>query len=604
MTNMHTKGRGFSNMTIRRKLLVTLLATVLLICCVSLGGFQLVILNYNQMIYTQTASALNVVADKVSARLDALMDVSLTIDVNREFQSDLATVNGEPFTAADGLARSRITSLLYSTFHSDLISITVIPHVGNPIVVGAVSSQESEAVLAQATALAAAARGGPVWLSTGRDDASMICAREIRNVTRPFLEPMGLLLLRVNLDRIVRESAQPILSGAYDIAIHQQDADAALYPAAKDATAALDEGIFAGGEPFAIVQSSGGARFVTRSDVRAFRLRWSLALGVPYDDVFRSLIVANVSFVAGLLGAAVLAVLFSRRMLSGINRSIQLLTRKMDRVQSGDLTPYPSTVPLDGDELGLLNTHFDKMTADFGQVIEDNYVKELLLTQTQLKALVQQINPHFLYNSLESINWFARRGEGKAVSAIAQALGSLLRRTISEGDDLIPLRWELAILDSYLRIQRIRFPDTLKVHTQVDDAALDILLPKMSIQPLVENAIVHALEENVGDCHIRILVALEGPLLLVEVENDGSEIDVNIMEKLRDKTAAPKGHGIGLSNIEARIQLLFGPEYGLTLRNAQDKVTVSFRIPATARPQAPDAPPDTHQSDTGEDNPC
>ena len=511
----------------------------------------------------------------------------MNIAVNREFQNDLATVNQQLFTAADGVARSRITSLLYSTFHSDLISISVIPHVGNPVVVGAVSSQESDDVLKRATALAAEAKGAPVWLSTGRDDASMLCAREIRNVTRPFLEPMGLLLLRVNLDRIVRESAQPILSGSYDIAINQSDD--LLYPYAENEEDVFDESIFDGDERYTIVQRSGGQLFVTRSYVRAFRLLWSLALGVPYDDVFRSLIIANISFVAGLLGAAVLAMLFSRRMLAGINQSVQLLTSKMNRVQSGDLTPYPNPVTLDGDELGLLNTHFDKMTADFKQVIDDNYVKELLLTQTQLKALVQQINPHFLYNSLDSINWFARRGEGKAVSSIAQALGSLLRCTISENEDMIPLRSELAILDSYLRIQKIRFPDTLKVNMQVDETALDILIPKMSIQPLVENAIVHALEENVGDCNIRIQVGAEDDTLQVEVENDGSEIDVGIMEKLRDKSAQPKGHGIGLNNIEARIQLLFGPEYGLTLRNVEDGVNVSFRIPALVRDKEPAA---------------
>lgn len=602
MTNLHTNRRGFQNMSIRRKLLTIMLVSILLICCVSLGGFQLVILNYNQMIYTQTASALNVIADKVGARLDTLMEISLNIAVNKEFQNDLAMVNQQPFTAADGTARSRITSLLYSTFHSDLISISVIPYAGNRIVVGAVSSQESNTVLTRAAALAAEAKGAPVWLSTGRTDASMICAREIRNVTKPFLEPMGLLLLRVNLGRIVRESAEPILSGAYDIAINQYDE--LVYPYAESDEDVLDESIFDGDERFTIVRTNGGLRFVTRSYVRAFRLSWNLALGVPYDDVFRTLIVANISFVAGLLGAAVLAMLFSRRMLAGISQSIQLLTSKMNRVQSGDLTPYPNPITLDGDELGLLNTHFDKMTADFKQVIDDNYVKALLLTQTQLKALVQQINPHFLYNSLDSINWFARRGEGKAVSSIAQALGSLLRCTISENEDLIPLRRELVILDSYLRIQRIRFPDTLKVDTQVDEAALDALIPKMSIQPLVENAIVHALEENVGDCHIRIHVVIEDQMLQVEVENDGSEIDVNIMEKLRDKSAQPKGHGIGLSNIEARIKLLFGVEYGLKLRNSEDGVNVSFRIPAMVRDKEPAVHKTTDQTYIGEDNQC
>ena len=151
MRKLYTKRRGFQNMSIRRKLLSIVLVPVLLICCVSLGGFQLVIRNYNQMVYTQTASALNAIADKIGARLDTLMEISLNIAVNREFQKDLAIVNEQPFTAADGVARSRITSLLYSTFHSDLISVSVIPYAGNPLVVGTVSAQESDSALPMPT---------------------------------------------------------------------------------------------------------------------------------------------------------------------------------------------------------------------------------------------------------------------------------------------------------------------------------------------------------------------------------------------------------------------------------------------------------------------
>ena len=564
----------YTHMNIRRKLLTTTFLAALLICSISLGCFQLVIRNYNRIVYTQTANSLGVIADKIAARLDNLMEVSLHIAVNREFQGHLETVNSQPLTSAEGTARSQITSLLYSTFHSDLISITVLPINGNHVVVGAVSSQESPALLEQARMMAQDERGASVWLTTGRDDASVLCARQIRNVSRPFLEPMGLLLMRVNLGKIVRESAEDILSGQYDISISQDGELLFPHAGAIDASALSDNALFT------IAHSNGEMRFITRSLIRAFRLNWSLVLGIPYGDVFRSLIVTNIAFVAGMLAAVVLALLFSRRMFDAIDMNIQLLTSKMNRVQQGNLEPYPGAMPLGSDELGVLNRHFDKMTADFKQVIDDNYVKELLLTQTQLKALEQQINPHFLYNSLDSINWFARRGEGKNVSAIAQSLGGLLRHTISENEDCIPLERELSILDHYLRIQRLRFPDTLQVSVQVDERMMDVLVPKMSIQPLVENAIIHSMEENIGECHIEIRVGLDEDMVKVEVENDGSEIDVDILRKLRAKLAQPKGHGIGLINIDSRIKLLFGEAYGLTLRNDDDRVMVSFCIPA------------------------
>ena len=576
------------NMSIRRKLLMTTFLAVLLICTISLGCFQLVVGNYNRMVYTLAASSLGVIADKVAARLDNLMEVSLHLAVNREFQGHLSTVNSQPLSSAEGIARSQISSLLNSTFHSDLICISVLPINGNRVVVGAVSSQETPAVLDRALKLAQKEKGAPVWLTSSRDDASVLCAREIRNVNRPFLEPMGLLLFRVDLGKIVRESAEDILSGHYDIAISQHDE--LLYPNDGSFADFFDESVFSADESFSVGRSGGEMRFITRSVIRAFRLHWNLVLGIPYGDVFRSLTATNISFVAGMLGAVVLAMLFSKRMFDSISLNIQLLTGKMNRVQQGNLMPYPGKVPEGSDELSVLNRHFDKMTADFKQVIDDNYVKELLLTQTQLKALEQQINPHFLYNSLDTINWFARRGEGKSVSAIAQSLGGLLRQTLSENEDCIPLRRELSILDNYLRIQRIRFPDTLMVNTEVDETAMEIPIPKMSIQPLVENAIIHAMEENIGECHIDIRVAMDQGMVRVEVENDGSRIDVDILSKLRDKAAQPKGHGIGLNNIDSRIKLLFGQAYGLSFRNVEDGVIVSFCIPAKMEVRKEDEP--------------
>lgn len=565
------------DMPIWRKLLTVTLGVALLISSVALSGFQLVTLRSNRMIYTQTASSMATVSDKIASRMNNLIDTSLYIAVNRDFQSKLIDINEMPLTSTQALARSEITSLLYRTFHSDLITITVFPRNASPIVLGFSSTPEDEAVYERARRMAAEAKGAPVCLPTSHGDGSVLLAREIRNLNAPFLQPMGLLLLRVNLNKIVRESAQDLINGEYDLAISQNGEH--LYPYVADENPVPFESIFRGDDPYAIRWLNGKMNFITRSHIRSYILKWDFMLSIPYDDVFYSLITANLLFAVFLVLAAVLAVLMSRRMLSGINRNLHLLTSKMNRVRKGDLEPYPNPPRLGSDELGTLNRHFDKMTSDFKQVIEDNYVKQLLLTQTQLKALEQQINPHFLYNSLETINWFSRSGEVGQVAAIAQALGRLLRSTLSENEDRIPLKQELAILDSYLSIQCIRFPDTLRVHTKVDPQALDALLPKMSIQPLVENAIIHSLEENIGQCHIFIRVTLNDQLLTVEVENDGSEIDEDILDKLRNKKIEPKGHGIGLINIDSRIKLLFGQAYGIRLKSLQDRVIVSFCIP-------------------------
>ncbi|MCI8623350.1 MAG: sensor histidine kinase [Provencibacterium sp.] len=577
------RGKKFrpQDLPLKIKLLAITFLVVLLISLVAFLGFRLVVSRTNEMVYTQTASSLGVLSDKIAGEIDGIIDVSLYLAVNKDFQANLRLVNREMQTTLEKQARENIFTHLYRSMQSAVISCTVFPENGSPILWGSDSSLESSALMKKVVALASEAQGRVVWLPSGREDGSLICAREIRHVALPFLERLGYIVLRVDIDRIIREAAEGLLSMPdYGLSLSQGEELLYSIPGMQQLPV-LWEGENA---PYAIQSAEGSVQFLTRSFVQADRVQWELVLSIPYDEVFDSLIAANTSFLISLLLAGIAAVLLSRRLFAGVNRHLLLLKTKMDRVRAGDLEPFSTEERLGEDELGALNRDFDRMTADFKKVIEDNYVKELLLTQTQLKALEQQINPHFLYNSLESIHWFSRRGDGEAVTGIVQSLGRLLRSTLSENEDKITLERELFILDNYLNIQRLRFPDTLCVRIEADEQAKAILVPKMSIQPLVENAIVHSLEENIGVCHIDVRVRLTGDRIRVEVQNDGSEIEEDILERLRSRQVKTKGNGIGLMNIDSRIKLLFGPEYGLQAKGGTDRTAVSFEIPAETCP--------------------
>ncbi|MCI8441509.1 MAG: sensor histidine kinase [Provencibacterium sp.] len=569
------------DLPLKRKLFAVTLLVVLFISLSAFLGFRLVASRSNKMVYTQTAMALGTVSDKMAAQLNAIMDISLYIAVNKDFQENLRVVNREVQTSAGKQARTNIFTHLYRSMQNSVISCTVFPVSGSPIIWGSDSSGESAELLEHAFRLADEAQGTVIWLPSGRKDGSLLCVREIRYIALPFLDHLGYLMLRVDIGRIIQEAADGLLpSSGCEISLSRQGE--LLYPAAlKEAPRLL---MNRPDSLYEIRSTPEGERFFTRSAVQADRVKWELVLGIPYDEIFYSLLAANVSFGLSVFLAGVLAVLLSWWMFSGINRHLQLLKIKMERVRAGNLDPFSTSERLGEDELGSLNRDFDRMTADFKKVIEDNYVKELLLTQTQLKALEQQINPHFLYNSLESIHWFSRRGEGQAVSEIVQSLGRLLRSTLSENEDKIPLWRELDILENYLKIQRLRFPDTLCLQLEVEEKTKEILVPKMSIQPLVENAIIHSLEENIGVCHVFVRAMLLEGRLHIEVENDGSEIEEGIIEKLRSRQLKARGNGVGLMNIDSRIRLLFGPEYGLQAKGGMDKTVVSFEIPAKTAP--------------------
>lgn len=239
----------------------------------------------------------------------------------------------------------------------------------------------------------------------------------------------------------------------------------------------------------------------------------------------------------------------------------------------------PPSSPYGEDELSLLNQYFDDMTLEFKKMIRENYEKEVLLSQTQLKFLEQQINPHFLFNTLDSINWLAKKNRQAQISVMVESLGNLLRASLNQDNDLIPIQEELAVLESYVAIQRFRFADSLSVQFDVQETALPAMIPKLVLQPLVENAITHSREDSDDPCEIRVRICRKGDLVDVCVENNGPEIDVDILSKIRNGSVVPRGNGIGLINIDTRLCLIFGDAHGLSFANRNGTVCVRFSIP-------------------------
>jgi two-component system sensor histidine kinase YesM len=277
--------------------------------------------------------------------------------------------------------------VLYQSWYADIINISIMPVEDTPIYWGADSSEEQPEVLSAALRAAKEASGAPIWHPTGRQDGSVLCVREIRCVTLPFLDHMGYLVIRVNFNKIVQDTAHEILSMQdYQINIYQQGT--LFYPPPGRQEEPLPRnGLFENAAAYDIRTAGGRISFLVYSPIKAPHLSWDLVLSIPYGDVFRALVTANTLFIVSVVAAVVISLALSRFMFRGINRHLRLLHDKMDRVRHGDLEPFESSLQLAGDELGLLNRYFDDMRADFKKAIEDNYIKELLLAQTQLQSL-------------------------------------------------------------------------------------------------------------------------------------------------------------------------------------------------------------------------
>lgn len=227
----------------------------------------------------------------------------------------------------------------------------------------------------------------------------------------------------------------------------------------------------------------------------------------------------------------------------------------------------------------MLHRQFDKMAAQISSLVKENYTKELLVKEAQLKALEMQINPHFLYNTLESINWRAKVIKATVISQMVESLGNLFRAILSHTGQNFTIEEELALVNDYLTIQKCRFGSRLICSINADPALSGICVPKLSIQPLVENAISHAMESICEECVINILVQKKGTYLQILVQNTGSVFEDHLLDKLQDGTITPKGFGIGLLNIDKRFRLMFGENYSFTLYNKNGMATACIQFP-------------------------
>jgi two-component system LytT family sensor kinase len=180
-------------------------------------------------------------------------------------------------------------------------------------------------------------------------------------------------------------------------------------------------------------------------------------------------------------------------------------------------------------------------------------LQQLSLNEARLAALSRQINPHFLFNTLNSVASLIRQDPEEARQVVYK-LSKILRRLLRQQENLTPLREELSFIDAYLAIEMVRFGDKLQFIRDIDPATLDLLVPSMLLQPLVENSIRHGLSSKIDGGLIRVRSRLENGRLQILVEDDG----VGIPE---DKLARMFELGIGVSNVNERLKVLFGDEY-------------------------------------------
>ena len=313
---------------------------------------------------------------------------------------------------------------------------------------------------------------------------------------------------------------------------------------------------------------------------RSNKTGWTVVGCMSISELLRKSSQAQSIYVLIAAALMIVALIFSSFLAKGFTYPIQRLRDSMARVQEGDFNG--ADVEIDSDnEIGSLTRSFNVMTHRIQELMEQNVKDQEAKRKSELKALQSQINPHFLYNTLDSIIWMAEGKKYEEVVLMTASLARLLRQSISNEDEVVPISREVEYAKGYLTIQKMRYKDKLEFQIDVEPSILNIPLIKLVLQPIIENAIYHGLKYKESKGLLLVKGFMKDGNAVLKVIDDGVGMDEETLAHIYDRHKVNyHSNGVGVYNVQKRLKLYYGENYGITYESEQGVgTTATITIP-------------------------
>ncbi|TXK84044.1 sensor histidine kinase [Paenibacillus sp. N3.4] len=575
------------NMRIKAKLFLLITVSMAVSSTISLVGLQIAYSIYDQQIYEKSSQVLNLSSTMIENEVNKVERMSFSIMSDEQIQQNLMIMNTSDSDYIRIQSRSKLVDRLVQYINSEtyIVAADITDVNGNNFSSGnltAISTEKKEQILKNSEQN----DGSLAWLYPDSESNSLMAIRLIKSFDNLELKKLGTLVLHVNLDKIVHQYVRESVTREGEMLI--VSGDHLIYPRTENLMSLINsvKPPDPASKGFRIIEQAGEKYFV--SHIHSDYLGWTYYNILPFQTIFHNIILMKNWMIAAFLISFFLLVGFGMTVARSITKPIEGLIANMRGLQIGDLEnstmPAAPALSMQMDEVGLLQRTYRMMILRIQELIKENYTKQLIIKETEFRSLQAQINPHFLYNTLESINWISKMNGQKQVSQMVEALGFLLRSSISLKQDIIPLGDELQLIQHYITIQKVRFEERLNFELDLPDELKSQHIPKLTLQPLLENAVKYAVEVMLEPCRIRITGREVNDAMELVVEDNGPGIDELYLGQILTGERKSKGTGIGLKNIDERIKLSFGDEYGIQVDNrAEGGARVTIRIPMTKR---------------------
>lgn len=424
------------------------------------------------------------------------------------------------------------------------------------------------------------AKGAPVWFSVEslsepiiiRNKYSKIAmARVILNFNT--YQPAGILIMCINIPTIEKIYTDDLIEKKASSLILDQSGNIIAFQSSTNkfgisfANAIIKKFNLNLQDSFLTIEKS--KVIITSNEIPTTNWRFVniVSLENVMDKIKKSIVFLYIRIaIICLIVAFIISIYFS----SLLTLPLQKLAASMKKVREGHLREKVNLPLYANDEVSLLVSQYNEMIEKINELVNKIFKLEIHKKEAELKALESQINPHFLYNTLDTIFWRAEKSKDSEISEMIYALSKLFRLTLNRGNEFIQIRGEKEFIESYLFLQSKRYKNKLKYQIQIPDEILNYYIPKLILQPFVENAIVHGIENNNSESIIEVTGKKEGEFINFTIKDNGIGIDEDKIKKIKDslKSSNTKEEfGYAIKNVNERLRLYYEDNYKLDINS-------------------------------------
>ncbi len=402
---------------------------------------------------------------------------------------------------------------------------------------------------------------------------SIAYARVIRH-SRDYAKTVGVLLFYMNRDELCSylgdsKSTQVAVINEYDDRVIQSKGSEI-----KLSVSELKQ--YADGEAHVIRDGKDSYFLYTR---KIEKTDWYLVHLEPYETLFQMIMTHGRGYVIGFGLILIMGLVFFYLFFKVYLKRITDMTKHMSKIH--EKLPLPMIGSAHQDEIDDLVSSYNYMIRQMERMMKEQYELGNQIKEIEMKALYEQINPHFLYNTLTMINWLAEDGQTEDVSSVITALSGFYRLSLNKGKENIYLREELEIAKNFIYIQQMRFGTDIRLECEIDSVYETFVIPKLTLQPLIENALVHGILMRRDKCgQIRVSVEEESGVLHISVSDNGIGMSAEQVEKLNNGTLQSSGNHYGVWNVVKRASLYYGSNCTIQCSSEEMKgTTVVLLLP-------------------------